>query len=175
MTTDWTLVQRARDGDEAAWRELVCRHRPRLMKLTLLIAGDPAAAEDAVQETFVRLLAYGQAQTKGSFATLAGTIAYRFALKERSRINKHAALDGFDQASDMASPLQTVLNREQDRLLVEALFALDEAHRDILILRFYGGHEYNEIAELTGLPLGTVKSRIFYAVKQCREKMKLET
>ncbi|MBU1636863.1 RNA polymerase sigma factor [bacterium] len=175
MRSDWMLIRRARDGDESAWRELISRHRPRLMKLALLVSGDPPAAEDAVQETFVRLLDYGEEQTKGSFAALAGTIVYRLALKERLRANKQAALEGFDQAGDTVSPLEAVLNREQDRQLVKALFALDESHRDILILRFYGEHDYSEIAKLTGLPLGTVKSRIFYAVKKCREKMKRET
>jgi RNA polymerase sigma-70 factor (ECF subfamily) len=169
MSLDWTLVQRARDGDESAWRELIDRHRPRLMKLAMLITGELSAAEDAVQETFIRLLRYGEERERGSFATLASTIAYRFALKERSRENKRASLEGFDKADDSASPLEAVLNREQDRQLVQVLFSLDESHRNILILRFYGEHDYDTISKLTGLPLGTVKSRIFYAVKRCRE------
>jgi len=54
-------------------------------------------------------------------------------------------------------------------MVASAINNLDNAHRDILLLRFYAGLSYDEIAVLLDIPLGTVKSRIFYAVKSCRD------
>jgi RNA polymerase sigma-70 factor (ECF subfamily) len=65
-----------------------------------------------------------------------------------------------------------MVRSERERLVVKAIRSLDDAHRTTLVLRFYGEHSYEEIATLTGAPLGTVKSRLFYAVKQCREWLK---
>jgi RNA polymerase sigma-70 factor (ECF subfamily) len=55
--------------------------------------------------------------------------------------------------------------------VARALRTLDAEHRDVLVLRFYGGYSYEEIAKIVEAPLGTVKSRIFYAVKSCRETL----
>jgi RNA polymerase sigma factor (sigma-70 family) len=49
--------------------------------------------------------------------------------------------------------------------------SLSDDQREILALRYFGGHSYEEIARITGIPIGTVKSRIFYAIKTCREKL----
>ena len=168
MIPDWELITRARGGDESAWTALIARHRSRLLKLSLLMTGDPQSADDVVQDTFVRLLDYGEEKRGKSFAALASTVAYRFALTERQRSAKQNSLDSANSQDLSPSPLESVLRNERDRELVQALLGLDDAHRDTLILRFYGEHSYEEIARLTGAPLGTVKSRIFYAVKQCR-------
>jgi RNA polymerase sigma-70 factor (ECF subfamily) len=171
MMSDWELISRARGGDESAWTALIARHRSRLLKLSLLMTGDPQSADDVVQDTFVRLLDYGEEKRGASFAALASTIAYRFALKERQRAVKHYSFETANPQDLNSSPLDSVLRSERDRELVQALLGLDDAHRDILILRFYGEHSYAEIARLTGAPLGTVKSRIFYGVKQCRKQL----
>jgi RNA polymerase sigma-70 factor (ECF subfamily) len=49
---------------------------------------------------------------------------------------------------------------------------LSNEQREILALRYFGGHSYEEIAEITEVPIGTVKSRIFYAIKVCQEKLR---
>jgi len=61
---------------------------------------------------------------------------------------------------------------ETDRLIVRAIHMLAIEHREVLTLRFFGGHSYEEIARMMEIPIGTVKSRIFYAMKTCREKLK---
>jgi RNA polymerase sigma factor (sigma-70 family) len=174
MIPDWELMHRARDGDESAWRELTRRHRPRLIKLCLLIARDMQASEDITEETLLRLLHYGREQEGGSFSSLTSTIAYRAALKERSKQKKLQPLEGVERADNEISALDHIMKSERDIQLMKAIHSLDESHRDILILRFYGDHSYEEISKLTSLPLGTVKSRIFYAVKHCRELLKDE-
>ena len=171
MTSDWDCLTRAQGGDETAWQWLIEQHSPPLIKMTLLITGSMSVAQDLVQETFVRLLRYGSKHREGSFKAYLSTIAYRLALKEKKRSQRNLSLDNQTLADPAPSPLKAVLQKERDRHIASAIHSLDEHHKDILILRFYGNHSYEEIAQMTGLPIGTVKSRIFYAVKACRKKL----
>jgi len=157
-----------------AWRVLVGQHQTRLTALALFITGSAAAADDVVQETFVRALQSRIRRFTGTVHAYLGTIAYRLALKEVKRAGRDVELDGLDLADTAHGPLDSILNDERDRLVAEAICTLDEEHRDVLTLRFYGGYSYEEMAELLQIPLGTVKSRIFYAVKSCRESLRLK-
>jgi RNA polymerase sigma-70 factor (ECF subfamily) len=168
MSSDWDLFEKARHGDESAWRQLVQKHYQRLLKMTLLITGSIAAAQDLTQETYVRLLRRRIKHRSGSFRSYLTTIAYRLALKEKKRKSRLRGLDGINPTDPASSPLDEVLQQERDRQIARAVASLAENHRDILILRYYGGNSYEEIAQITQLPLGTVKSRIFHAVKNCR-------
>jgi RNA polymerase sigma-70 factor, ECF subfamily len=152
-----------------AWRVLVGQHQTRLIALALLITGSATAADDVVQETFVRALGAKIKRTTGTVQGFLGTIAYRLALKEAKRVRRNAKLDGLDLPDQGQNALDGILSDERDCLVAEAIGTLDAEHRDVLILRFYGGFSYEEIAGILQAPLGTVKSRIFYAVKSCRE------
>jgi len=172
VDSEWECFARAQRGDEMAWRVLVARHRTRLAALALFVTGSAAAADDVVQETFVRALGARIQHTSGTVRGFLGTIAYRLAVKEAVRLRRNVGLDGTDVAESGTGTLDRVLSEERDRQIAEAITALNVEHRDVLILRFYGGHSYEEIAETLGIPLGTVKSRIFYAVKSCRGTLK---
>ncbi len=171
MNLEWDCLIRARRGEESAWRALVERHQARLAGLALLITGSAAAADDVVQETFIRALRARLKNCAGTVGGFLGTIAYRLALKESRRLKRNLPLDGLDPPDNSHTPLESILIDERDRLVAETIAALDTDHRLPLILRFYGRHSYEEIAKLLGIPLGTVKSRIFYAVKSCRETL----
>ena len=168
VTGDWQRFLRAREGDHESWRELVETYRSRLTALALLITGSHAAADDVVQETFVRAAEAVVRDTRGTVHGFFGTIAYRLAVKESKRRTRLVNLEATESVDDRPNALETVLRDERDLLVAETIRELSRDHRDVLLLRFYGGHSYEEIAELTELPLGTVKSRIFYAVKSCR-------
>lgn len=172
MISDWDCLDRARNGDEDAWRLLFERHHASLLKIAVLITGSIEAAEDMAQESFVRLLRSRIRHTDGSFKSYLSTIAYRLALKEKRRRGREKDLDGSAMSDENPSPLERAVREERDRHIVHTIHALPEHHRDILILRFYGEHSYEEIARLTRLPLGTVKSRIFYAVKMCQSELR---
>ena len=169
MSSEWDCLIRAQRGDEMAWRLLVGRYQPRLTALALFITGSAAAAEDVVQETFVRALRARIRQMTGTVQGFLGTIAYRLALKEANRAKRHTEVESLDLPDTGDSPLDQILKDERDRLVADAIGALDAGHRDVLILRFYGAYSYEQIGEILDLPLGTVKSRVFYAVKSCRE------
>jgi RNA polymerase sigma-70 factor (ECF subfamily) len=171
MIADWELLERARRGDETSWRELFQRHHRSLVKIAFLITGSMEAAKDLAQETFVRLLRSKIGHTRGSFKGYLSTIAYRLALKEKRRRLRNGGIDGLEIADGNPSPLEATLRDERQRLVAQAMGTLSDDHRDILILRFYGDHSYDEIAQITNVPMGTVKSRMYYAVKACREKL----
>lgn len=172
MSSDWASLARAQQGDQAAWRMLVDQHHARLVALALFVTGSAAAANDVAQETFLRALNARIKNERGTVRGFLGTIAYRLALKEAKRIRRNTDLDGEDLPHHAENALESILRDERDCLVAEAIAALDEEHRNVLVLRFYAGHSYEEIAEIIEAPLGTVKSRIFYAVKSCREALR---
>ncbi len=169
LNPEWDLFFRARRGDEDSWRILLDSYRPRLMVLVLLITGSGTTAEDIVQETFIRALRATIRNTSGTVHGFLGTIAYRLAVKETQRARRYVCLDTHELLDHVENPMEQLLKDERQRLIAEAIRSLDNEHRDILLLRCYGGHSYLEIAELLDVPIGTVKSRIFYAIKSCRD------
>jgi RNA polymerase sigma-70 factor (ECF subfamily) len=171
MSDDWACLERARQGDENSWQILIDRHALRLTRMTCIITGSTAAAQDLVQETFLEVFRKAPRHEKGSFSAYLGTIAYHKALKEKKRLQLVDPLDGIDIPDRHGTPLEGMLSKERDHALVEVLNSLDMHHRAILVMRFYGEYSYEEIARMTELPLGTIKSRIFYAVKTCRERL----
>jgi len=169
VSPEWDCFFRGRQGDEEAWRVLTENYWPRLMALALLITGSGAAAEDVVQETFVRAFSATIKNTSGTVHGFLGTIAYRLAVKEAQRLRQNVYLDTLERLDHDESPMEQVLKDERQRFVASAINSLNVEHRDVLLLRYYGGHSYEEIANLLDVPTGTVKSRIFYAIKSCRD------
>jgi len=172
MISDWDCLERARQGDERAWQWLVVRHSPSLVKTTLLITGSLAIAKDLTQESFFRLLDRSPRHRHGSFKAYLSTIAYRLALKEKKRKSHYVDLEDYEPTDTSPTPLEEMLQEERQRQIAQVIGALPEHQRSILILRFYGQHSYEEIAQITNVPLGTVKSRLFHAVKACRQGLR---
>lgn len=169
---EWDCLIRAQSGEKEAWSALVVRTQSRLLALALLITGSQAAAEDVVQETFSRALAANVKNTSGSVLGLLSTIAYRLALKDVQRNKRHVDAERYEFVDNSSSPLDEVLDGERDRAVACAIRELDATHREVLVMRFYGGHSYEEIAAELGIPIGTVKSRMFYAVRACRDALR---
>lgn len=172
MIDDWQCLDRARGGDENAWRELFERHYPSLVRMTSSITGSIETGHDLAQESFVRLLRVRIRHHTGTFKSFISTIAYRLALKERTRRTSHPPSDTATLADGSPSPLELAIRDDTDRIIFSVIQSLTIEHREILTLRFMAGNTYEEIAGITELPIGTVKSRMFYAVKSCRELLK---
>jgi len=173
MIKDWQLYENARFGDNDAWDRLVETFWKPLVKMSFLILGSASAAKDIAQETFIRLYQAKSPHYRGTLNAYVTTIAYRLALKEKNRRQKTSVLSPDSDFSDENSnPLSEVINDERQYQLFRTINSLTSEHRDIIILRFYNNLSYEEIADTMKLPLGTVKSRIFYAVKTCRESFK---
>ena len=172
VNSEWDCFTRAQQGDELSWRLLVGQHRSRLTALALVVTGSGAAAEDVVQETFLRAIKTRIKHHGGTVSGFLGTIAYRLAVNEARHAKRHTELDGLVLTDGDRTALDGLLKDERERFVIEAIRALDDKHREVLVLRFYGGYSYEEIADLLQVPLGTVKSRMFNAVKLCRETLR---
>ena len=174
MIGDWQCLDLARRGDETAWRALFHRHYGPLVRMTACMTGSLDTAQDVAQESFVRLLRVRISHRTGSFKSYVSTIAYHLALKERKRRASSRNLDSMDIVDGSPSPLEKAIQDETDRIIFRVIQMLADGQREILALRYFGGHSYEEIARMANLPIGTVKSRIFYAIKICREKLRDE-
>ena len=128
-------------------------------------------AKDLVQETFIKMINIRLKHRDGSFKSYITTTAYRLALKDKEYSKRNYGLDNVEMPDETISPLEAIVKTENDKIVVGLIGSLPDNQRDILILRLYGEQSYEEIARLLKLPLGTVKSRIFYAVKLCRKKL----
>ena len=172
IAAGWAELERARNGSEKAWRALFQQYSPRLLRMAVLMTGSPDAARDCVQETFVRVLSAVVRDHSGSLRAYLSTIVYRLALNENARQSRQTPMQASESASPDPSPLDEALANERQREVARVIRMLPDHQRDVLILRLHGGHSYEEIAEMTGVSLGTVKSRIFYAAKSARKELK---
>lgn len=171
---DSELVQAFIDGEERAFGELVGRYDNRLLNFVYRTVGDRERAQDLVQETFVRVYRHIERfdQTK-KFSTWIYTIAGNLAkneLRNRSRnplvlfqaIKKnwdsdHRPLEWEDTAY---KPDDLYRKRFLKEKVEAAVQELPEHHRVVFVLRELEGKTYEEIADITGCNLGTVKSRL---------------
>ena len=172
MIDDWRIFALARAGDEKAWREIFRRHYPALVRITSSMAGSLEAGHDIAQESFVRLLGARIEHHEGTLRSLLATIAYRLAVKEARRLRLYDRTETARVTDETPSPLEQLVKEDTDRILARVVQRLPLDQREVLTLRFFGECSYVEIAHITGVPVGTVKSRIFYAVKTCRDKLK---
>lgn len=160
--TDAELLSRTASGDGAAFGDLMRRHEDRLFGLALRMLGDRADALDATQDAFVA--AFRQA---GSFRGEAavGTWLYRIginATKDFARKKRRwQTQDDVDALADERSSERALDERVTTRMdLQEALAKLPDDYREAVVLHDLGGIPYEEIAAITGVMIGTVKSRI---------------
>lgn len=157
-------VDKARQDPEA-FAELVHRYQERIYHLTYRMIGKADDAEDLTQETFVRCYsALGSFRMGARFAPWLYRIAVNLCLNYRQRRRWPLPLPESPEAGPQQPSLEdTVLQREREREVQRALRHLPEVYRAVLILRHYQGLSYEEIAEALGVPLGTVKTRLFRA------------
>lgn len=181
---DRELVRRLRERDERAFRELVAEHRDRVYNLTYRMLGNRAEAEDVAQEVFITVF-----KTVDSFREEAkfSTWLYRVAVNHCKNRIKYLARrhdrskDELDENAGsvaeagppgpMRRPDRAVEGAQMEVVLQEAINALDEEHRAVVILREIEDLSIEEICEITGLPDGTVKSRLHRARLVLRKKM----
>ncbi len=172
--TDSQVVQSFLDGEVRAFSELVKRYDKRLLNFVYRTVGDRERAQDLVQETFVRVYRHLRRfdQTK-KFSTWIYTIAGNLAkneLRNRSRnplilfqaIKKNWEADHrpLEWEDTKLRPDDLYRKRHLKELVERAVAELPEHHRMVFVLRELEGKTYEEIADITGCNLGTVKSRL---------------
>jgi RNA polymerase sigma-70 factor, ECF subfamily len=176
---------RVREGDRAAYGQVVLDCQNRLFNAMLRMVGDRETARELTQETFLRGLAnLNTFQGKSSAYTWLFRIGMNLAIgqlrKDKRRktfsIDATADDDRNSQAAGLvdrvtASATDAVEKKERDRKVMEALNRVDAEYRAILVMRDVEGMEYAQISEVLELPLGTVKSRLFRARLALRQEL----
>jgi RNA polymerase sigma-70 factor, ECF subfamily len=167
-----TWITCAQQGDRQAFGELVRRHREGVVNVVYRMCGDPALAEDAAQEAFLR--AWQQLRRynpRFAFRSWVYRIALNVALDALRRERPTATLDTAVWAAAGEDPEARVERKQQAQQVQQAVLALPAASRAVLVLREYEGLSYHEIAAALDIPLGTVMSRLNYARGQVRRML----
>ena len=155
---DGPLVKRAQKGDRWAFEQLVERHQHRLFTLAARTLGSADDAADAVQEAFIRAW-LGLPRFRGG--SLFSTWLYRIGLNAAHDQRAKRRTEPLDETREPADPQDAFLASELSTALQAALNELDDDYRVAVVLFDVLGCSYGEISELTDVPEGTVKSRIF--------------
>jgi RNA polymerase sigma-70 factor (ECF subfamily) len=185
--TDQEIVALARSGEEAAYRELVRRYERPLFSLLYRMVRDRELAEDLAQETFVKALnAIDSYRPEFKFSSWIFKIANNAAIDHlRRRELDTLSLEGSPHAETpeaveatalqigdrQESPLDEVEARELGGEIEAAIAKLRPEYRSCILLRHVEGRAYEEIAEILGLPLGTVKTYIHRARNELRREL----
>jgi len=169
---EWTLVSRAREGDLAAFEALYRKHVRRVYALCLRLSGNAALAEELTQEAFVRAWKkLAQFRGESAFSTWLHPLVVNVALAERrSRCSREAHtfltddIAVYDRAALAIDP--------GERLDVEqAVASLPAGARAVFVLHDVEGYRHDEIAEMTGVTVGTSKAQLHRARQLLRERL----
>jgi RNA polymerase sigma-70 factor (ECF subfamily) len=177
-TEDRRLIADCLQGDNSAFGELVRRYQDRLYNTVYRLVGNPDDALDVVQDAF--LSAYQSLDGfKGDsrFFTWLYRIAVNTAIslkrKQRAALRLHAGRNGeggnepLDLSED-SQPGAHLERAEQERRIQRALNRLSAEHRAVLILKDMEGQKYEEMADILGVPVGTIRSRLHRARAELR-------
>jgi RNA polymerase sigma-70 factor (ECF subfamily) len=182
--SDEDLMARVGEDDERAFAELVRRFQGRVINLVSRVLNDRECGDDITQEVFVRVFVHRRNYRRGSkFSTWLFTIAANLAkneIRRRVRRRNWFSLNALqeilkDSAIQLADPTEgreSRMEREQlQEAMGRAIATVPEKYRLALVLRDIDGLTYEEIAEVLGIPGGTVRSRINRARGMLKRKL----
>ncbi len=177
LEIDWSqIVRRCMDGDSAAWTEMVRAHHRRVYSLCYRFTGNPADAEDLTQDVFLKIYS-----NLASFDMARGSLLVWITTMTRNHLVDHfrrsrnlratsSLDDGWDAAEELkpidrlvsggTSPHEAAAQKELAKMVQQALARVSVDLREAVILRDLQDLDYKEIAQVLGIPEGTVKSRI---------------
>jgi RNA polymerase sigma-70 factor (ECF subfamily) len=170
LDLDSTLVSRCLSGEDTAWEELVRLHTRRVYGLCYRFTGKDSEAQDLTQDVFLRVFRAlgGFRSTEGSFATWLTRLTRNLLIDHYRRTRNERVTDSIEEQLPrveegfvtISRPDSALAGREASELLQAALAKLSPELRETIILRDLQEMEYREIAQVLGIPEGTVKSRL---------------
>ena len=172
-------------GDAKAFERLLTRHKKPVYNFCLRMLGNPAAAEDALQEVFLRVVRSAKDwERQAKFTTWLYTIARNHCIDaiRKASHRKTASLDAPLKGSEADGPslaertpdegaIPPDRGAESVRLrarIAKAIAALSEEQREVFVMREYAGMPFKDIADVVGVPENTVKSRMRYALEHLK-------
>ncbi len=185
--TDEALMIRFQGGERAAFAQLVRRHKRALYNFALRQIRLASTAEDIVQDAFVRVVQNAaDFKHEARFSTWLYTITRNLCIDHlrKSALRKHPSLDeakrgddgegptlGEQTADARASVERDVTGNELQVRIVSAVDTLPDEQREVFLLREVSNLPFKEIAEITGVPENTVKSRMRYALERLQAQL----
>ncbi len=181
--SDPELVKAVLDGDEDGFEQLVKRYEGRLVNYLVRILRDLGEAHDLAQEVFLKTYrALDRYDSKYKFSTWLFRVAQnaaidrirkrRLVLVSMDRPGRHDDGDKvWEFAGDEKTPYGHLRNRERGDAIQEAIDSLPWEYRELIVMRHFGELSYGEIATLKGMPLGTVKNKLFRGRQMLKEKL----
>ena len=168
------LMKRLQNGDVSVLDELIGMYYPEILRYCIWHAPDSAMAEDAAQETFLKAVKYiGSCGFSGKFRAFLYKIAANTCTDmKKNKWNKHAALDMLPE-----EPVYTETEYarvEEDMVIRSLVRKLEPKQQEILLLRFRQNLKLREIAEIVGLPMRTVQSKLKTGLKEVERELKKE-
>jgi RNA polymerase sigma-70 factor (ECF subfamily) len=177
LEIDWSqVVRRCMDGDSGAWAELVRAHHRRVYGLCYRFTGNPTDAEDLTQDVFLKVFSNLTSfdMQRGSLQVWITTMAHNLLVDNFRRTRNQRATssldDGWESAEELKpidrlttrepSPHEAAARKELAKMVQDALTHVSVELREAVILRDLQDLDYKEIAQVLGIPEGTVKSRI---------------
>ena len=183
---EYLLVKDVQAGNTNAFNILVQKHERLVYSVCLRITNDQADARDITQDAFVT--AFQKIKTfkgKSKFSTWLVRIAVNLSLKQRRRRSRHnmLSLDTYDAkekaeiekqitSQSKEDSMKNVLEKETKKFVLEAIETLSPNHRSAIVLHGLQGYSYREVSEILDCPVGTVMSRLSYAKRILKEKLR---
>ncbi len=172
------LIEAVQNGDKRAFGQLIRIHQKRLFRYIYGLLRSFDAAEDIVQEAFVK--AYDNIKnfrTEYAFYPWLSTIARNLAYNQIHREEKKESLDvlqekGYDPQAAELGPLENLVNHENDKRFYQAVMSLPVTYRSVFVLRHFEQMDYAQIASYLKIPPGTVDSRLYRARQLLMEHLK---
>ena len=182
VTSDTDLVARAAAGEGVCFDQLVERYHRQIANFVFRMVGNYETALDLTQEVFIKVYgSLGRYNPEFKFSTwiykIASNTAIDYLRKKSVAVTPLYAVSGDDEEFELPIPAkgpspERVLERtERSAQIEEAISKLPTRYRELIVLRHVSELSYDEIAEVTGLPLGTVKNRIFRAREAMRKHL----
>lgn len=176
LDPETALVEKAKAGDEEAFRQIVERNQSKVYHLLLGMVRSEDLAQELTQETFVKAWK-GLAAFRGESTvwTWLYRIAYHTALDHLRKSKRQTDLVFFEEAGDELAgeqenePLAAVIKRDREEDLHQALARLSWPQRAVLILYYFQGLSYREIAAITRRPLGTIRAELHRGKEKLRK------
>jgi len=171
---DRELVYAARGGDTGAFDTLFYRHKDGIFRLGLAITKDPSAAEEVVVDTFARAhRALARLEPEGTLRPWLYRVAVNLSYNRKPRkglvmSTLEGATEDVLQSEERSSPSSLAELAELRRTVLLAVDTLGPKHRLVVVLHYLNGLNLAEIAQIAGCPVGTVKSRLHYALRRLR-------
>lgn len=177
------LLERYRMGDAGAFNAIVESFAPRVVRLFRRYGVDPASADDLAQEVFVRLYkTQSRYESRGRLAVYLYRIARNVWIDWKRVQTNRGTMHSLDVplpnlpeprsallAHPACGPLESLAGRDAARVLSGLLKRLPEGERLVIELAMFEGLRYSEISDALEIPEGTVKSRVFHAMRRLRE------